>query len=101
MLTLSVILLLLAAMMLIVGLRGRASVRGVYCRRCRFDLGGVKRGHEDARCPECGASVHDPSSRVDRVRHRRPALIWMGVVLSLMGGGLLGVGMYGGASSSF
>lgn len=57
MLVLALSVCLLALLLLIFALRGRVVERGVFCRRCRFDLSGIELDAPDSRCPECGRAI--------------------------------------------
>jgi hypothetical protein len=81
MLTLAITLTMVGLALLALGIRGRITARGTFCRRCRFDLRGITPPVPpvpSARCPECGR----PSDRPRTVLRRpSPALI---VIASLM-----------------
>lgn len=63
--------------------RGRVIARGRFCRRCRFDLGGLD---PSAACPECGRDVTTPGAT--RPTRRTPSRVGLaaGCLLLLAGG---------------
>lgn len=101
MLILSTGLLITATMLLVIGLVGRGTPAGVYCKRCRFDLGGVDVQSDGARCPECGAATNNPGARAERVRYRRPAPLWAGLIIFVLSGAILLTAMLGGAGALY
>lgn len=101
MLILSTGLLITATILLVIGLVGRRTPAGVYCKRCRFDLGGVDVQSDSARCPECGAATSNPSARAGSVRYRRPAPLWAGTIALVLSGGILLTAMLGGAGALY
>ena len=92
MLTLLILLLVLSLGLGIFGLRGRVAQRGVFCRRCRFDLAGIGLDDPGARCPECGHAVHDARDRRVLLRRRSRAAMVAGMlilVVALVGTGFV------------
>ncbi len=87
---------IVALVLLFIGLRGRRSVRGVYCRACRFDLSGIDLKADDPRCPECGADLASPGTHTQTVRHKRPGAIWAGALTLPVGAVLIAVSFMGG-----
>jgi len=84
--------LLLALLVLIVSIlitslawRGRVSERGVFCRRCRFDLQGTDLEHEQPNCPECGSDVGDASAQRETLRAKSKPWLVAGALLMLLG----------------
>lgn len=84
----------LAVVLFFVGLRGRVVARGVFCRRCRFDLAGIDRDRANARCPECGHRIGEGGQPRTVLRRRRRGLLAAAVVLQLVGV----AGLWAGAS---
>jgi hypothetical protein len=80
--------LLISLALLVLGWRGRVSGRGVYCRSCRFDLGGIDISLDDARCPECGRSISSTHAPRSVVRSKCRPMIVSGCVVFLLGAGL-------------
>ncbi|MBO6739488.1 MAG: hypothetical protein JJ916_06485 [Phycisphaerales bacterium] len=91
MIPLTVVLVVLAIGLLIFGWRGRIVDRGVYCRRCRFDLDGIDRAKPDACCPECGSDITKPTSTRPTLRRKRWWTLVSGGLLMLAGVVLTGV----------
>jgi hypothetical protein len=74
----------LAALLLILGLRGRRVGDHPYCRRCGYDLFGNPAGE---RCSECGADITAPgSTRIGRRRRGRGKIVAGAVILVLAAG---------------
>lgn len=87
MMILLVIGLLLAGALVAIGLRGRVTQRGRFCRWCRFDLAGIDTDDPGARCTECGRPVNSPEARRSTLRiPRRWPIIAAAVILLLYGG---------------
>ncbi len=85
----SVCIILIALLLLLHGLRGRVALRGVFCGACRFDLAGIDLDSAQARCPECGAEVHNASARRSMVRRASRVWIVAGLLFAAIGfGGL-------------
>ncbi len=91
MIPLTVVLVVLAIGLLVLGWRGRIVDRGVYCRKCRFDLDGIDRAKPDACCPECGSDITKPTSTRPTLRRKRWGALVPGVLLMLAGVVLTGV----------
>ncbi len=65
----------LGVLMLLLALRGRVTARGLFCRRCKFDLAGLDPARDNPTCPECGRDLTQPrSTRTTLRRIHRPAL---------------------------
>jgi hypothetical protein len=73
------------------------------CRRCTFDLQGLKKGASlqegvadgsVSRCPECGSDLRARSAIVMRARARRPWIAALGLVMLLTFGGIVGVAVF-------
>ncbi len=80
--------LLAGAALLWRGLRGRTVDDHPLCRRCRFDLTGLPAGR--ANCPECGADLAAPQSKIVGHRERRRGPVALGLALlipALLAGG--------------
>lgn len=87
---------IVALVLIFIGLRGRRSVRGVYCRGCRFDLCGTDLKSDEPRCPECGADLTSPRSHAETVRNKRHGAMWAGALTLPIGAILLAVSFMGG-----
>ncbi len=96
MLIVSICITAIALVLMFVGLRGRRSPHGAYCRGCRFDLSGIDLSDAQPRCPECGADVAQPGARTVTVRHKRPGPLWAGWLVLPIGMVLLVVSFMGG-----
>jgi hypothetical protein len=77
----SLILLVLAAALLALGVRGRVVDDHPICRKCRFDLVGLA---TPSNCPECGARLDRPRAIRSGTRRRRPGLVIAGVAILLL-----------------
>lgn len=86
---------------LMLGLRGRVAQRGVFCRRCKFDLAGIDTQSESSKCPECGQTIGAQGATRDIRRVKRKGLIILSSVVLLLGIGLGVVGMTGNAASLY
>lgn len=75
---------MLALVLIALGVRGRVSQRGQFCRRCRFDLVGIDLGASGARCTECGRTITDPAARRSTLRARRRGPIIVGAIILLL-----------------
>jgi hypothetical protein len=84
------------AMLLVMGFRGRRTNEHPVCRGCRYDLEGVYPDH--AVCPECGLALAGGVRH--GVRRRRPRVVALGAVALLIGLVVAGVAVLG-ASSGF
>ncbi len=73
MLPLAIILLLASLALLVLAFRGRTTARGLFCRKCHFDLAGLTTPDT---CPECGRSLTTPkkSTKPTLRRAHRPAI---------------------------
>src|SRR5215217_5749774 len=74
-----------------VGLRGRVVGDDPHCRKCGFNLRGRDESSSPV-CPECGSDISAPKATRVGVRRRRPAMLTVGLLILLVGGGALGVG---------
>jgi hypothetical protein len=82
MLPFAITLLTLSGILLALALRGRLTARGLFCRKCHFDLAGLTTPDT---CPECGRPLTTPkSTRPTLRRAHRPALA-VAAVLFLLG----------------
>lgn len=75
---LGAVLLIAAAALLALSIRGRVVARGRFCRRCRFDLAGLT--HPGA-CPECGADLGARGSTITRIRRLSRPLLALSLLL--------------------
>ena len=75
--------------------RGRVAARGVFCRKCRFDLAGLEIEADGAKCPECGSEVFLASARRGLIRRRSRVGLGAAAILMLAGGGGIWVGAAG------
>ncbi len=91
MIQLSIGLILAATLLIVIALRGRIVSRGVFCRKCKFDLAGIDRHGQQPKCPECGRDVNDQRSTRLVLRRKRPIVLTLGILLLLTGGSLLGI----------
>jgi len=88
---LTCILLLIAAFLLTLALRGRRIGSSPHCRKCRFDLSGLalhqreNQTAEAARCPECGRSLDTPRAIAIGSRRPRPRTLVGATVVLLIG----------------
>lgn len=64
-----------------VGLRGRLVNPRPHCRRCNYELTGLR---HTRRCPECGARIGSRANRVRGLRRRRSGPILVGLALLLI-----------------
>jgi hypothetical protein len=92
----SLALLVLAAALLALGVRGRIVDDHPICRKCRFDLVGLA---APSNCPECGTALHNPTAIRHGARRRRPAAVVVGSLLLLIGLGLFGATTWSRATS--
>jgi len=81
----------LAFILLVLGVRGRVVSRGVFCRKCRFDLAGIDRQGSQPKCPECGRDIADQRATRPVLRRKRPVVLVFGLLILLTGGSLLGI----------
>ena len=98
MIKLTAALLCVAVILVAIALRGRVNQRGVFCRRCKFDLAGIDTNTTQARCPECGSDVSSASARRTSLRRRSPLMLGVASVLILLSVALLGFGVSGKSS---
>lgn len=72
----AIILTTLGLLLLPLALRGRTTARGLFCRRCKFDLQGLDPARADPNCPECGRDLTQPGSTRPILRRvHRPGLV--------------------------
>lgn len=91
MIYLSIGLVCTATLLIVIALRGRVVSRGVFCRKCRFDLAGIDLHGDQPKCPECGRDVADQRATRSVLRHKRPIVLTLGGLLLLTGGSLLSI----------
>src|SRR5688500_12979417 len=82
------LLLVAAAALLRVGLRGRRVDDHPVCRKCGFDLFGLP--PEASNCPECGALLREGKAVRVGNRQRRGGMLAAGLVILLLSSGWLG-----------
>lgn len=80
MLTAAIILTIVSLLLFALGIRGRTTARGIFCRRCRFDLAGLTTPQT---CPECGRPCDRPRSVL---RCRKTSLLAAGLMFLLLSG---------------
>ncbi|MCC5822031.1 MAG: hypothetical protein LAT64_01955 [Phycisphaerales bacterium] len=85
MLPLALILLFASFILFVFTLRGRATVRGRFCNKCKFDLAGL----DKATCPECGRDLTSPKATRPAIRRLHQPALWLAILLLLAGGFLL------------
>lgn len=101
MLPIALLISILGFVTLVVGLRGRVAQRGVFCRKCRFDLAGIKLDTSQAICPECGRSVgKHGTTRLIR-RAKRKGVLVVGITICLLGFGLATIHFTGKSASMY
>jgi len=82
MLPIAITLLTLSLILLALALRGRLTARGLFCRKCKFDLQGLDPARPDPTCPECGRPLTTPkSTRPTLRRPHKPTLAGAAVLL--------------------
>ena len=86
---------------IVVGLRGKISERGVYCKSCRFDLQGTRTDDPDAQCPECGSRVHHRDAQRDVLRRVSRVRVISGCVITLFAAGGLYISLFSTQASVF
>ncbi len=84
-------LLALSLILLLLALRGRLTVRGLFCRRCKFDLAGLDPARDNPTCPECGRDLSQPKATRATLRRSSRAGVAVGVLMLLGGGVLTGI----------
>ncbi len=84
MLTLGLTLTMLALTALPLALRARVTARGIFCRRCRFDLAGLDHARSPT-CPECGRDLRSPNSTRSTLRAANPPMLVVAACLMLLG----------------
>lgn len=93
----AVVLVPAALVLVVVGWRGRRVGDHPHCRRCEFDLFGLR--EDAAACPECGADTRSAGTVRIGVRERRRGMVLTGAALLLLSGGWLGLVAWGAASN--
>ncbi len=101
MLNVSIVLVLLAIALMLIGLRGRIAARGRFCGACRFDLQGIELPPEGAPCPECGRPVGPKRTIRPIRREKRRGNIVVASVLFIIGAGLTTLHVTGNTASMF
>ena len=87
MLPISLVILLIGICACVSGMRGRLLNTHPHCRGCRFDLDGIELD-STTRCPECGRLISTGGSSVRiGLRKKRPAVLVLGLLLTLIGTG--------------
>ena len=80
------LLLVCAVLLAVLGWRGRRMDDHPVCRRCRFDLYGLR---EPSNCPECGAALASPRASLLGNRRKRPIMLAGAAGLAVVFSGLL------------
>jgi hypothetical protein len=91
--------LVLGALLVVLGLRGKRLNKHPVCRDCRFDLSAQPQGV--ITCPECGAGLKRPKAIRIGQRRRRPVFLGVGslaVILPLFSFGFAGFAAATGSS---
>ena len=101
MIALSILCLVLSVLIILVGMRGRVSARGVYCRACRFDLSGIAHDQSNAKCPECGRLLSFGKAPRRVTRRRMRSVIVIGILGFLITGGYLAILLSGSAGKVY
>ena len=83
-----VILIIFGLLMILTGLIGHRVGTEPRCRRCRFELSGLR---DPGRCPECGRDITDSRAISRGRRSVRKRLLIRGAVTLLFGGLFIGV----------
>ncbi len=87
MLPISLVIFLIGICACVSGMRGRLLNTHPHCRGCRFDLDGIELD-STTRCPECGRLISTGGSSVRiGLRKKRPAVLVLGLLLTLIGTG--------------
>jgi hypothetical protein len=95
MIIIGIVLLGVGLLVSLLAFRGRVAARGVYCRKCRFDLAGLEIEADGAKCPECGSEVFLESARRGLIRRRSRVGLAAAAILMLAGSGGIWVGAAG------
>ncbi|MBC7833853.1 MAG: hypothetical protein H7Y88_01985 [Phycisphaerales bacterium] len=66
---------LMGAVLALVGRRGRVVARGMFCRRCGYDLRCIE---APGACPECGTNLARRRAVSDMLRRPRRVIRWIG-----------------------
>lgn len=91
MLPLAITLLVVSILLLPLAIRGRLTSRGLYCRKCKFDLAGLDPARDSPTCPECGGDLSQPKATRAELRRSSRAGVAVGVLMLLGGGVLTGI----------
>ena len=97
-LLLASIILCFSLMLFTLGLRGRVTQRGQFCRRCRFDLAGIGLDDPGARCPECGRALSGAKGRRTVLRRRSRLALSIAALLMLVSAIVAGISISGRAA---
>jgi len=95
MIIIGIVLLGVGLLVSLLAFRGRVAARGVFCRKCRFDLAGLEIEADGAKCPECGSEVFLASARRGLIRQRSRVGLVAAAILMFAGGGGIWVGAAG------
>jgi hypothetical protein len=90
MLTAAIILTTVSLVLLALGIRGRTTARGIFCRRCRFDLAGLDHARTPT-CPECGRPTNTPRATTTVLRKPRPLAAVAGAAMMLLAAALFAI----------
>ncbi len=101
MMTISILCLALSVLIILFGMRGRVSARGLYCRACRFDLSGIAHDQPNAKCPECGRLLRFGKAPRQVVRRRMRLVVAFGIFGFLISGGYLAILLSGSAGKVY
>jgi len=82
-------LLALSLILLALALRGRTTARGLFCRRCKFDLQGLNPARDNPACPECGRDLRPPHATRQTLRRIRRLPLLAAVLLQIVAVALL------------
>jgi len=95
MIIIGIVLLGVGLLVSLLAFRGRVVARGVFCKKCRFDLAGLDIEAGGAKCPECGSEVFLESARRGLLHQRSRVGLAAAALLMLAGGGGIWVGAAG------
>lgn len=91
----SILIVFLASFLFVLAWRGRVVDRGVFCKKCRFDLAGLDLGMPEAKCPECGCGIHHEAGRRALLRQKSRFGLTIVAAMLLVSVGLIGFGISG------